>query len=280
MGGSLYSSHLSRTREAEYKTKSREEIFVQQNIHIQLSPFGLKVREARDSEAHPNAVPIIIALDVTGSMGRIPEDLIKNHFSNMMEFLINNGVPDAAICFCAIGDHITDRAPLQVGQFESGDIELTGDLTKIWLEGRGGGQKMESYMLTWLFAARHTATDAFDKRNQKGFLFTIGDEWNHPIVNSKALCAILGYEQGSPDEKSELLLKEAQERWNVYHIHCTDGSFGSVVSDRWKEMLGENLIMVDSKEITKAIASIVTSHETITNNSTENVDSSKITQFI
>lgn len=36
------------------------------------------VRECRDSEEHPETTPIIIALDVTGSMGRIPHDLVKN----------------------------------------------------------------------------------------------------------------------------------------------------------------------------------------------------------
>ena len=257
MGGTLYNSRSSRSREAEYRSMSREDIFRQRAISQKLNPFGIKVREARDSEAHPNTVPIIIAFDVTGSMGRIPEELIKNHFSKMMEVLISNHVPDAAICFCAVGDHYSDQAPLQVGQFESGDLELNGDLTSIWIEGGGGGQSMESYMLPWLFAARHTSTDAFEKRKQKGFLFTIGDEWNHPRVESKALKDILGYKEVSEDAMSEQLLKEAREKWEVYHIHCSDGSYGAEVSDRWKDLLGEHCIVADSSKIVDIISSTV-----------------------
>lgn len=35
-----------------------------------------KIRECRDSEEHPESLPIIIALDVTGSMGMVPHSLI------------------------------------------------------------------------------------------------------------------------------------------------------------------------------------------------------------
>jgi len=257
MGGTTYDSHSSRSREMEYKSMSREQIFKAREIHASLNPFGLKVRECRDSDVHPNTIAVIMGLDVTGSMGRIPEDLIKNHFSNMMETFIAHGITDVAICFCGIGDHYSDEAPLQVGQFESGDVELTNNLTNIWLEGNGGGQKMESYLLPWLFAARHTSIDSFIKRHKKGYLFTIGDEWNHPCVESVALKKILGYKE-SQDEMATELLKEAQEQWNVYHIHCSDGSYGVEISDRWKRLLGENLFIChSSKVVDKIVETIV-----------------------
>lgn len=256
MGGTTYDSCRSRSVEQQYFKQSREEVFTQREIHARLNPLNLKVREARDSEVHPNTVPIIIAFDVTGSMGGIPEELVKVHFSKMMETLIAHGVPDAAICFCAVGDHYTDRAPLQVGQFESGDIELGADLTAIWLESGGGGQRMESYMLPWLFAARHTSTDAFEKRGKKGFLFTIGDEWNHPQVKDKALKKILGYGEAVTEVSAELL-REAEEKWEVFHIHCEDGQYGSSVSDRWKELMGERCSIMNSSKIADYIATTV-----------------------
>ena len=58
--------------------------------------------------------------------------------------------------FGAIGDATCDRAPLQVGQFES-DNRMDDDLGRILLEGGGGGQKTESYELAMYFMARHTA---------------------------------------------------------------------------------------------------------------------------
>ena len=60
------------------------------------------------------------------------------------------------IMFGAIGDATCDRAPLQVGQFES-DNRMDDDLSRILLEGGGGGQKTESYELALYFMARHTA---------------------------------------------------------------------------------------------------------------------------
>ena len=256
MGGTVYSSHSSRTREVQYQSMSREQVFKSRELNAYVDPLNIKVREARDSEVHPNTVPIIIAFDVTGSMGDIPYKMVQKHMSKMMETLIANNVPDATICFIAVGDQYSDTAPLQIGQFESGDIEIDKTLTSFWLEGGGGGQMMESYQYAWLFAARHTEIDSFIKRNKKGFLFTIGDEWVHDIIESRYLKRVLGYKE-SVDIKSTDLLKEAQEQWNVYHIHCTDGTYGSKVYDRWKQVLGEHCLIIDSSKIVDIIASTV-----------------------
>jgi len=287
MGGTVTDYTRSASREVEYRSMSREQVFKAREIHDSLNPFKLKVREARDSDVHPNTVPVIVAFDVTGSMGNIPYKLAQEHFTKLMIALIENGVPDVTICFCAVGDHYYDSAPLQVGQFESGDIELTNDLTNIWLEGGGGGQRMESYMLPWLFAARHTVTDAFEKRGKKGFLFTIGDEWNHPRVESAKLKKILGYPEAE-DEASVQLLKEAQQKWNVYHIHCSDGTYGEDISDKWKDLLGENLFILDSSKIVDLIATTVAVSqgasevqvkETLKNNSYVKEDITKVEDY-
>ena len=65
----------------------------------------------------------------------------------------------------AIGDAVSDRAPLQVGQFESG-LEMDMWLTRIWLEGRGGDLP-ESYTLAHWFGAHHTATDAWGSHSAR-----------------------------------------------------------------------------------------------------------------
>jgi len=146
---------------------------------------------------------------------------------------------------------------LQVGQFESGTNELDKWLTSIYLEGNGGGQRMESYQLAWLFGARHTTTDSFEKRGIKGFIFTIGDEYVHDKIESPFLKDYMGYKEAS-DVSSEQLLEEAMKTYNVFHIHCNDGCYGREVSDKWKNLLKENLIILDnSNNVPEVIASTV-----------------------
>src|ERR1017187_6594857 len=114
MGYALYSSD-SRSFRAEssgYKTKSVNEIFtqnVEKKMHDSMNPNGVILRECCDSEAHPNTIPIQLYLDVTGSMGHIPHDLIKDGLPTLMSSLIQNGVKDASLMFGAVGDHECDR---------------------------------------------------------------------------------------------------------------------------------------------------------------------------
>lgn len=263
MGNTTYSS-VSRTnsgRTAFYNSAPVNQIFeqnVKREIHESMDPKNANIREARDSEAHPNTIPIILGLDVTGSMGHVPHMLIKDGLPKMIGGIIQNGVPDPALLFLAIGDHESDRAPLQVGQFESGDEELDMWLTRTWLEGNGGGNFGESYPLAWYFAGHHTVHDAWEKRSKKGLLFTVGDEPYLPNLPNHALREIMGPGvQGN--YKAEELLKKAEERYNVYHIHLNHHGEHPRYSDAtWKELLGERCITTtDYTEIPNIISKIV-----------------------
>jgi len=224
--------------------------------HESMNPNGITFREARDSEVHPNTVPIILGLDVTGSMGHIPHELIKDGLPKLMGGIIQGGVPDPALLFLGIGDHECDRFPLQVGQFESGDEELDMWLTRTYIEGGGGGNAGESYLLAWYFAAFHTKTDAFEKRGQKGLLFTVGDEPNLPTLPASAIKEIMG--QGQQTYTSLELLKEAQKRYEVYHISVLHSDQAVRANVAWKELLGQNCLSIeDHKEIPNVIKKII-----------------------
>lgn len=247
MGRGSY-DYLSRSiRTENYASKSTTEIFKERNLNLQMSPKGVKVRESRDSEEHPNSFPIIIALDVTGSMGSIPTYLIKKGFPNLMKGLIDSGITDPQVLFVAIGDHECDKAPLQVGQFESSDELLDYWLEHVYLEGGGGGNDGESYHLAWYFAGYHTSTDSFEKRHKKGVLITIGDEKVLSDVGSSDLRSIMGDGQYSSLSRVELLDK-AKESWDCYHLHIMEGN-GDRLQTRndWKQLMGDKLILVEDK---------------------------------
>lgn len=245
MGHGAYSSLNREVRSTTlgYDTRPAHEIF-SRNFNSSMNPNGVEVRESRDSEEHPNSLPIILGLDITGSMGRIPHNLVKNGLPSIMQTIIDGGVADPQVLFMGIGDHECDRAPLQIGQFESGDELLDRWLTDLWIEGGGGGNMGESYLLAWYFASRYTATDHFEQRGQKGILFTIGDE---PCLSSlpvQAQESIMGTGQYQNFSARELL-EAAQEQWEVFHLHMRQNS----AIEHWQDLIGDNLIIVQDQNM-------------------------------
>jgi len=285
MGSSRYSSEDRNIRAASlsYATKSVNEIFTQNQkrvIHESMDPKGVLFRESRDSSVHPNTIPIQLFLDVTGSMGHIPHEMIKDGLPKLMGALIQNGVEDAALMFGAIGDHECDRHPLQIAQFESGDAELDMWLTRTYLEGGGGGNTGESYLLAWYLAAHHIKTDAFEKRKKKGFVFTIGDEpclKNLPVSAIKNIMGDTAVGQGNYTR--EELLAKAQEQNHVYHIHIEHG--GRALDPDWKQLLGQNLIKItDYKNVSKVISDTILSHKEAVSTTAQQSSTSETEQML
>jgi len=260
MGNSSWSADTYNSLSTGYKSKSRDKIFTNTvKTDNLMDPKGIKFRESRDSVEHPNTTAVQFWLDVTGSMGEIPEILARQKLGALMNTLVGHGLNDAQVFFGGIGDHYSDKAPLQVGQFESGTKELDQWLTKLYLEGGGGGQDMESYLLAWIFAARHTSIDCFEKRGKKGFLFTIGDEWNHDEVDSDTIKHIFGVTEATKITRQQAL-QEAQRTYHVFHIHVNQASHrgDTHVIGEWKKLLGERLIICEDYEtIAETVATAV-----------------------
>ena len=129
-------------------------------VHYKLNPYGVKSRESRDSEAHPESRAVAVLFDVTGSMGRVPR-ILQENLCQLMGLLLRKGyLAHPQILIGGVGDATCDRAPLQVGQFESG-IEIDEDLAKLWLEGGGGGQQTESYELAMYFMGARPRSTAW-----------------------------------------------------------------------------------------------------------------------
>lgn len=228
-----------------YSDDVRRKPVSQWRAHPTLDPKDLTVRESRDSSEHPNSTPIAVFFDVTGSMGTVPQQM-QGELSKLHGLLQRKGyVDDPQIMFGAIGDADTDYVPLQVGQFES-DNRMDEQLRSIFLEGNGGGQMSESYELAAYVMARHTATDAWEKRGKKGYLFVIGDEMGKPKIRARQLRDILGV-KAREDVRSEDLWREVEERWEVFFIlpRQTAHYDNPQVNDYWRAMLGERLLRLD-----------------------------------
>lgn len=284
MGGGSYScdTRTLRAASAGYATKSTNEIFTQRSINNAMNPYGVTIRESRDSVEHPNSVAIVLALDVTGSMGSIPHFLVKEGLPNIMGGIIQHGIPDPQLLFLGIGDHVYDSSPLQVGQFESSDELLDHWLTKVYLEGGGGANDGESYLLAWYFAGHHTSIDCFEKRNQKGFLFTIGDEPTLKDIPERKIKELMGpgeYRSFSANE----LLEKAQEKYNVFHLHIKQTGAGSIQStmDGWKQLMGDKLIIVENKnDVAKIIAETIIKYSITQQNSSKSETTQTKTETI
>lgn len=277
MGNSSWSSDAYARFSSSTQNVATDDIFIQNRKHEisnDLSPYGLKIRESCDSVEHPKSLAIQVWLDVTGSMGRIPDKMVREKLGTLMDSLIANGIADAHVLFGAIGDHLSDSAPLQVSQFEAGNDELVKWLTSVWIEGNGGGQIKESYLLAWLIAARHTSIDCFNKRQEKGFLFTIGDESTHPSITGLRLAEIMGYESAET-VTAEQLLAEASEKYHVFHIHINEGSYknNENVMNDWKKLLHERFIILnDYNKISELIsATVAVIHGVDINDSVKNM---------
>ncbi len=196
-------------------TSTAEQIFTSRQMEERFNPRFINVREARDSEDHPNSTPVMIGLDVTGSMGYLSAEIAKNGLNEtMMKIYSTNPIEDPQMMFAAIGD-VVDAAPLQVTQFES-DIRIAEQLLSLWLEGRGADGP-EDYQLLWYFAAKHVYTDAFEKHGKKGFLFTIGDADCHEKLAGASIKKV--FDDNSDDITSVKLADMASEKFEVFHIH-------------------------------------------------------------
>ncbi|MCR5556229.1 MAG: hypothetical protein K6F75_01535 [Butyrivibrio sp.] len=218
------------------------QIFKKTKMEERFDPKYINIREARDSEDHPNSTPIIIGLDVTGSMGYLSEAIAKNALhETMMKLYSTKPVSDPQLMFAAIGD-VTDDAPLQVTQFES-DIRIAEQLLSLWLEG-AGADAPEDFELLWYFAAKHTSIDSFEKRGKKGFLFTIGDADCHTTVMADKLEKIFG-EHTSTYSSTELA-NMAMEKYEVFHISLTNSD---VIPANFNRAIPGKVILLNKNDV-------------------------------
>jgi hypothetical protein len=263
MGGSSYSDDFYHSRAADKKARGVDTFAhnaaissgaVAAKVHDRLNPKGV-TRESRDSDAHPESLAIGVMFDVTGSMGGVPR-ILQKKLPQLMGLLLRKGyVEHPQILMGAIGDAISDRGSLQVGQFESG-IEMDEDLERFWLEGGGGGSQQESYQNAVYFFARHTSIDCFEKRGKKGYLFLTGDEAPYPTVRAAEVAHLIG-DSLQADIPTAQIIAEARERYHVFFVIPQGASYSreAWLKRTWVDLLGaENVLETDPEAISECVA--------------------------
>lgn len=201
---------------------SNQEMFKARTLDPALDPKNA-IRECCDTEEHPNTIPVILALDVTGSMGQAAVEVAKK--LNVIMTNLYEKVSDVEFLIMGIGDMAYDEYPIQASQFES-DIRIAEQLDKIYFEFGGGGNSFESYTAAWYFGSRHTKLDCLN-RGRKGIIITMGDERLNPYIPTTGRYCSLAEVTGDGVQwniETKDLYGEVSEKFNVYHLDVRHGN--------------------------------------------------------
>lgn len=269
----LISDSLLRGKDVFTYSSSIKDGDVEAKVHEKLDPSKLNkskknVRESLDSPEHPCSTPIAVLFDVTGSMAAVPKVFVSK-LGKLMSFLVKKGyVSDPQVLFGAIGDAKSDKVPLQIGQFESGN-EMDEALTSVYLESGGGGGTSESYELGMYYMARHTDLDSYNKRDEKGYLFLMGDETPYDEIDKSEVEKVIG-DKLQEDIPTSKIIEELKQKFHLYWIMPSGTSHydDKKVLSKLKSLFGQNLIFLENADnVTELIVS------TIGINEGKNVDS-------
>lgn len=242
-----------------FNSMNYQQILKARELDTILDPYQV-MRECCDSEEHPNTIPVILALDVTGSMGNAAAEVAKK-LNVIMENLYKN-ITDVEFLPAAIGDFSYDISPFQAGQFES-DIRVAEQVDKIYFEGGGGGNYWESYTAAWYFGLFHTKLDCWN-RGKKGIIITLGDEPLNPYLPGNMVAKVFGTNKQNKieDIDTKELYEAVSKKYHIYHIAVNDAStsyksYKEQVDATWEEMIGDNYKVANLDNLANIISNII-----------------------
>ena len=250
--------------ELERSRLSAQEVFRERKLNSLLDPRGV-VRQCHDSEEHPRTLPVILALDVTGSMGSAASRTATRLNRIITDIFRSGQIRDVEFCMMAIGDIHYDRAPIQISQFES-DIRIAEQMDAVYFESGGGSNCYESYTAAWYMGLEHCELHCWN-RGGKGLIITMGDEMPNPFLNAKELNAVTG-DSLQADLETKDLLERVLEKYEVYHLSVNDSHSSYQRNQKrydldsaWRALLGRDHYRVVSIEgLDREITDIVTTY--------------------
>lgn len=249
-------SYDSATKSFSDTYSNASQAFVSHDIDEKMKPYKI-LRECCDSQEHPSTFPVILALDVTGSMGQTAIEVQKKLNPIMTEILEDKNIKDPELMIMALGDLDYDNSPIQISQFES-DTRIAVNLDKVYFENGGGGNEWESYTAAWYMALKHCQLDCW-KRGKKGLIITMGDEPLNPYLPAAELSRITGDEVGQ-DISTKDLYEQAKTKYDIVHICIESGCYPDQTSRKKsfdKVLGGENVVISSVEDLHKKIVGIV-----------------------
>ena len=234
--------------------------FSQRMLDPDLDPRMFTIRECVNTDEHPDTVPVILALDVTGSMGRSCKETAEA-LGVIMTSLYEKH-KDIEFCVMGIGDLAYDSAPIQMSQFES-DVRIAEALDKIFMEHGGGGNAYESYTAAWWMALNRTSLDRINKQGKKGIIITMGDEPLNPYLPKDRLnTAVNGNVQDDINTKD--LYEKVTEKFDVFHIAVDDDGncyqdYKGRIRDTFGKLLGQRFVVSTINNLAATITDCIDS---------------------
>merc|ERR550514_1331523 len=228
------------------------QVLSQRGLHQDVDPRG----RALTCEAKS---PVVVAIDVTGSMGnwtKIIYDKLPMFYGQLK---MQGYLEDPSISFAAVGDHASDRAPLQACDFAQG-LAIDDMVAKLWLEGGGGFNRCESYEL----AAHYYASGAVScpGATSKPFFFFTGDEGCYDAVEAEAQLQWLP--PGTQREGAPLIFERLKEKYQVFllkkpYMGKTSSKTEAAIKQQWRELIGQDRILMlsDPKAVVDIMLGVV-----------------------
>lgn len=259
-------------------TLKAQSLYQARGLSKVLNPYKV-MRECRDSDEHPETLPVILALDVTGSMGDAAVKVSQKLNKIMTSLYEDETVKDVEFCIMGIGDFYCDSVPVQISQFES-DVRIAEQLDELFFEFGGGGNTYESYSAAWYMGLHHCDLDCW-KRGKKGIIITIGDEGPNPYLPKEGRYAGITTTIGDileTDVDTKTLYAEAAQKFDIYHISIDNSSSCYQyhqqhydIDSKWQELLGpDNYKVATLDSLAKDIVDIITNNEKTTISFVEN----------
>ena len=152
------------------------------------------------------------------------------------QIMMQKYLKEPSISFCAIGDYSSDDAPLQITDFGVGK-EIDQLISKMYLEGGGGGNGIENYELSAYFYLNHSQL----KNTEMPFFFLTGDEGFYDKIPINVVKQIIGSDIQN-EELSNDVWKGIMKKFNFFFVK-KEYSDEKRVRKQWIEAVTEERIL-------------------------------------